>query len=197
LDEETLTALRLWVIAELAKRSQGGMGRMALMKLIYFVQTLRGVPLGYCFRLYTYGPFDAHVLDDLRVAEMCGAVRSKVFSYSGGYGYEIRPGDPASGATFGGLSEPPATGYVVDQSTDEYDSALGWVIEEFGLRSALDLELASTVVYVDQAAAASQSQLSTSELAARVEDIKPRLERSRIETEAESLKAKGLLIATV
>lgn len=44
------------------------------------------------------------------------------------------------------------------------------------------------VVNVDRAAAARQSQLSTSERAPRVEDIKPRLERSRIETEAQSLK---------
>jgi len=32
------------------------------MKMKYFLQELKEVPLGYDFRLSTYGPFDAEVL---------------------------------------------------------------------------------------------------------------------------------------
>ena len=39
-------------------------GRTALMKYMYFLQTLRGVQLGYNFSMYSYGPFDADVLSD-------------------------------------------------------------------------------------------------------------------------------------
>jgi len=115
-----------------------------------------------------------------------GAVRSTVFSYPGGYGYEIRSGDHAD--------------RVTDRARDElaaYEGALDWVIEKFGSRSAIDLEMASTIIYVDRAKAANGAQLSTAEIAARVEEIKPRLERARIEAEAEKLKADGLLIATI
>jgi hypothetical protein len=156
------------------------------MKLTYFLQILKDVPLGYCFRLYTYGPFEAQVLEDLKVAEMMGAVRSTVFNYPGGYGYEIRPGDDADG--------------IIGRLHDElavYEGALDWVVEEFGSRSALDLEMASTIVYVDRAAATIDSQPSTAEIAARVEEIKPRLKRSLIESETRRLKEEGLLIATV
>jgi hypothetical protein len=197
MNEGTLKGVRLRIIAELAKRSEGGMGRTTLMKLIYFLQTLKGLPLGYGFRLYTYGPFDPKVLDDLKMAEMSGIVRSSVSSYSGGHGYEIRPADLGSEVSFGGLGEPPRAGYVIDQSTEAYDTALDWVVEEFGSRNAVDLEMASTIVYKDRAAAAIDAQLSTSEIAARVEEIKPRIERSWVETEAQRLRDKGLLIATV
>jgi hypothetical protein len=103
MNEETPKGVRLRIMSELAKRSQGGMGRTTLMKLIYFLQTLKGLPLGYRFRLYTYGPFDPKVLDDLKMAEMSGIVRSSVSSYSGGYGYEIRPADVGIRASFGGF----------------------------------------------------------------------------------------------
>jgi uncharacterized protein len=177
--------LRLAVIAALAQRSAAGMGRTALMKLTYFLQTLRDVPLGYSFRLYTYGPFDSQVLDDLKVAEMMGVVRSTAFSYPGGYGYEIRSGDHAD--------------RVADRARDELavcEGALDWVVKEFGDRSAIDLEMASTIVYVDRAAAGIDEQLSIAQIATRVEEIKPRLERARIEAETARLKEKDLLIAT-
>jgi hypothetical protein len=178
--------LRLAIIAALAQRLAGGMGRTALMKLIYFLQTLKDVPLRYSFRVYTYGPFDPQVLEDLKVAEMMGAVRSTVFSYPGGYGYEIRSGDHADQLT--------------DRARDElaaYQRALDWAVDEFGSCSAIDLEIASTIVYIDRATAASNLHLSIMEIAARVAEIKPRLERARIEAEAQRLKDKGLLINTV
>jgi hypothetical protein len=61
---------RIGLIAYLAKRSP--IGRTALMKYCYFLQALRGVPLGYNFSLYSYGPFDAAVLSDLGDAEALG-----------------------------------------------------------------------------------------------------------------------------
>jgi hypothetical protein len=149
--------LRLAIIAALAHRLAGGMGRTALMKLTYFLQILKDVPLGYSFRLYTYGPFEPQVLEDLKVAEMMGAVRSTVFSYPGGYGYEIRPGEDADRVT----------GRAQDELA-AHEGALDWVVGEFGSRSAIDLEMASTIVYVDRAAAAIDSRLSTVEIAARV-----------------------------
>jgi len=186
MNQLTARDLRLAIIAALAQRLTGGMGRTALMKLVYFLQTLKDLPLGYSFRLYTYGPFEPQVLEDLKVAEMMGAVRSTVFSYPGGYGYEIRSGEHAD--------------RVAGRARDElaaYERALDWVVEEFGSRSAIDLEMASTIVYVDRASAAKEAQLSTVEIAARVEEVKPRLQRALIQAEAQKLKDNGLLIATV
>ena len=51
-------------IAELVRKASAGFGRTALMKCLYFLQTVHRVPLGYHFGLYTYGPFDSDVLSD-------------------------------------------------------------------------------------------------------------------------------------
>ena len=175
---------RLAIITELVKRATPGFGRTALMKCLYFLKTLRSVPLPYDFRLYTYGPFDGNVLDDLRYAESLGAVKSVIVPYPGGYGYELQSG--------------PQTETIEQQGSEflsRYREDLAWVIGEFGNRSALDLEMASTLVYVDRAVAEKGTRVSTGELAKTVHDVKPHLATDTIEREAQNLREKGLLKA--
>src|SRR5437879_13176120 len=86
---------RLAVITWLAENA-GSLGRTALMKYCYFLQIVCGVPLGYRFSLYSYGPFDSDVLSDLDVVEPMAGVKSSVEYFSGGYGYCIESGEHAS-----------------------------------------------------------------------------------------------------
>lgn len=173
---------RLAIITEFVKNAPGGFGRTALMKCLFFLKTLRNVPLPYTFRLYNYGPFDADVLDDLRYAEALGAVESSVFHYPGGYGYEFRRGPQAE------KMEEEASEFV-----SKYQDSIEWVVREFGHRSALDLEMASTLVFVDRAIAEKGTKVSTAELAKKVHDIKPHLATDVIEREAQNLKERGFL----
>src|ERR1039458_2196000 len=83
---------RIATIVALVERKPR-IGRTALMKLCYFLQTLRGVPLGYRFTLYSYGPFDSSVLSDLSTGEALGALHSEVKFYPNTYGYAIRSSD--------------------------------------------------------------------------------------------------------
>src|SRR4051794_4401129 len=69
------------------------LGRTALMKLTYFLTSVRDVPLGYHFSLYSYGPFDSTVLQDLDLASTMGALRSRPVAYPTGVGYSIQPTD--------------------------------------------------------------------------------------------------------
>jgi len=89
--------LRLGLLCELVAQAPSNLGRTAIMKLAYLLQTVKGVPLGYDFRLYTYGPFESDVLNDLGTAESLGFIKSEmvVFSSGSGYGYEFAPGDKA------------------------------------------------------------------------------------------------------
>ena len=85
MDWNKLQDARLAVIAELVSRAPAGhVGRTAIMKFCYLLQVVRGVPLGYHFTLYSYGPFDSGVLSDLSTAETLKAVESSVVYYGGG-----------------------------------------------------------------------------------------------------------------
>ena len=138
MNEGQMQDFRLAVLADLAQAVPDGMGRTALMKCVFFLQEVRGVPLGYRFGLYTYGPYDASVLEDVKLAQARGILLSKVVEYSNGYGYAIRPGDAAADVQA-----------RASEQLAEHQAALKWVREEFAHRSASELEMASTLVFVD------------------------------------------------
>jgi uncharacterized protein len=174
---------RFAMIAVLAEKIPfGRIGRTALMKFTYFLQELRGVPLGYDFTLYAYGPFDAAVLDDLAYAQALDAVKVRIVYYPNGYGYEIRPGRAAKEV------KESARGFLADHQ-DEID----WVIREFGSLTAAELELASTMVYVDREALRSSQRLTLTELVRQVLAVKPRFTEDQAYAQARSLLEKGLL----
>jgi hypothetical protein len=174
---------RLAVITELVSRAPAGhLGRTALMKFCYLLQTVRGVPLGYRFTLYSYGPFDSGVLSDLGTAETLEAVKSSVVRYPGGYGYRIKKGERADATVETGVS-----------LLREHKSSIDWVLAEFGSHSSSDLELESTIVFVDREAGRKTEKLSIPELAQRVNDVKPHFPKDYIVEKATELYLKQML----
>lgn len=157
------------------------------MKLIYFLQIVRSVPLNYNFSLYVYGPYDPEVLDDLAYAQSLGALEVRVENYkNGGYGFEIQPG-PAKDR-FKAL----AGGFLAENR-----GHIDWVLREFGEYSPARLELASTMVFIDREAVRADERLTREDLVRRVLEIKPRFS-SRIGCEqARELEEKRLLLSVV
>jgi uncharacterized protein len=174
---------RLAVIAKLVSLAPAGyLGRTALMKFCYLLQTVRQVPLGYRFTLYSYGPFDADVLSDLGTAENLEAVKASVVQYSGGYGYRIRKAGRAEETIETGI------GLLEEHARD-----IDWVIAEFGSHGSADLELESTIVFVDREGARKAERLTISELARRVKDVKPHFEEAYIAGKAAGLREQQML----
>jgi hypothetical protein len=160
------------------------LGRTAIVKMAYLVQALRGVPLGYDFRLHIYGPFDPDVLDDLEYAQALKAVEVCSVLYSRGYGYEVRPG--------------PSAVAVKAQAGDwltQHLSAINWVIGEFGGYTASDLELLSTIVYADQELARNHQAVTVQELAERVREVKPHFPENYVLEKTNSLLSRGMLFS--
>lgn len=172
---------RYAVIVRLAEKMPAGtpLGRTALMKLVYFLQTVKSVPLGYRFSLYTYGPFDAEVLADLEQVQQRQGVESKTVLYSGGYGYEITPGDKAERIR-----------QQADDFVKKYDASIHAVVDEFRSYTPAMLELASTLMFASREAS---GNMQKEELIQRVHQIKPRFSIAQIAEQWESLKQKGYL----
>jgi uncharacterized protein len=173
-------ALRLAVISGFVERLSGKLGRTAVMKLTFFLQELKGAPLGYAYRLYTYGPYDAQVLSDLKVAESVGAVTSDQFEWQGGSGYALSTGQRSISLSsrekeaFGKLSED-----------------MDWVAEEFGGLTATELELESTIYFVWKA---ERERCPNAEsVATAVKSIKPHHSLERIRERMGRLKDRGFI----
>jgi hypothetical protein len=180
------TESRRALISVLAAKSKGGhMGRTALMKYMYLLQAVRGVPLGYRFTLYSYGPFDSDVLVDLSVAEAFEAVESEVELYSGGYGYKIRPSRNAK------WMEKRSEKFLIRHAKD-----VDWVIKEFGSLTSAELELVGTIVYVDREVRTEKTRLGLEQVARLVHEVKPHFSQEKVMQYARRLSNDRLLRAT-
>jgi len=174
---------RLAAITWLAEHADG-IGRTALMKYCYFLQVVGGVPLGYHFSLYSYGPFDSEVLSDLDTAEAIGSVEAPVEYYPGGYGYKIRSGTRSDriqqlGQTF----------------LEQYKREFERVVSQFHGWDASALEIASTLVYSDRETARKGDKVTISEVSRRVRELKPRFGIEQIQAYAQRLHEWGFLKA--
>ena len=177
---------RMSLFPVLASKSKGGfMGRTAMMKYLYLLQTVRGVPLGYHFTLYSYGPFDSDVLSDLSIAEVLEGVKTELELYSGGYGYRIRPGRNAK------WLERRAEKFVTRYSTD-----VDWVVKKFGGFTSAELELVGTIVYVDQESLGQKKQISLSQVAKAVHEVKPHFTEDKVLEYARQLANERILKAS-
>lgn len=152
------------------------------MKLASFLQVLRNVPLGYDFQMHTYGPFDSDVLDDLGYAEVFGAVKERTVIQSQGYRYEIKPGKNSAAARKDSKNW-----------LETYQEAIDWVIEELGTQKASELELYSTIVFVDRDNFKERNKVSLEKLARQVQGIKPPFAISHILRKCQKASAKGFL----
>lgn len=178
---------RMALIAALVEKApEQTLGRTAIMKMAYFLQVLKKVPLGYRFGLHTFGPFDSDVLDDLRYAEYYGAVKERTVTQAQGYRYEIKPGK-----RFAEVEN--ASKAWLQQHKD----ALDWVVQEFGALKAPDLELWSTIIFADRDNQQQGKSMSLDELAKLVRGIKPRFTQSYIVGKCREALDKGFLEAAL
>jgi hypothetical protein len=177
---------RLGLIPALAERAAAGhIGRTALMKYMYFLQTLRGVPLGYSFSLYSYGPFDSDVLSDLASAEALNVVNVTTVEFTGGYGYRIQPGRSAESAKTN-----------AGQFLTKHKGDIEWLFSTFGSLNSAQLELASTVVFVDNERAERSVRQPVADVVHLVHEIKPHFTCDQTRKVVEDLLAKGVLTST-
>jgi hypothetical protein len=155
---------RLGLLAELSGRAR--LGRTAIMKLLFFLQESKGVPLGYQFSLYSYGPFDSDVLADISSAERLNVLKSSTVYYPSGLGYEYSPGgDVQNVKTLAG------------DFLNAHKTSIDWALDHFSGKTAGELELLSTILFV----AKYQNPKSVAKLVEQVELIKPHFSQGQIQ----------------
>jgi hypothetical protein len=149
------------------------------MKLCFFLQESKGVPLGYQFSIYSYGPFDSDVLADLTTAEHMKILKSNIVYYPSGVGYEYGPGSDLS---------------IKDLEANflaTHRASIAWALDNFGNRTAGDLELLSTTLFV----AKFNNPRDVAELSDKVASIKPHFSQDQIQRAFQELVTLNVLRA--
>lgn len=169
---------RVGLLAEIAcqkKDKQGRLGKTAMQKLLYLLQEAYHVPLGYRFSLYTYGPYDSQVMNDLDYADAIGAL---AIDYNDD-GYSIKLG-----------SQEDQIEQYREKMTTEHGDALTRLLDAYGDLNARELELRSTLFYI----AHEEDGVSTRpELVLRLKGLKPKFPEDEIEKAVDDLITKDHL----
>jgi uncharacterized protein YwgA len=164
-----------------ASKRDLNLGKTALQKHVYFLQTLHEIDCGYEFRLYTYGPFSAELLGDLDGVAGLGGV--EVTYQPQVAGYSITPGPKSADIRLQAAE-------FLSNSSDAIDS----VLDEFGRLTAKDLELSATIVYAErEAREMSGKSPEASSLVDVVRELKPHFSDDQIERSVERLLARSYI----
>lgn len=166
------------IIAYLAKKMQGlntQFGKTSIQKLIYILQEIYEVNIGYKYILYNYGPYSQDLASDL---DYVAALDGVTISWVNSGGYDIKPG--AENKVFIEKINP-----FINLNKEKIDQALA----EFGRYNAKELELRATIIYMVR----EYNEQNIDEIADKVHDLKPYFTCERIKSAVVELQEKGLL----
>ena len=184
----------LLTVVDLGQTKIGPVGHTLIQKLVYLLQAAKGVPLGYKFKLYYYGPYCKELWGELNNLEEYGfvAIASKV----GGWGYDI--------------SLTPKGREWLANETDNTDEAAGKVSPNNDFRKEIEellellggepvrrLEALTTVHYIysdwKRKGLGFSDDENQKKLIESVKNLKPHLEEDEIELAYKTLEEKALL----
>lgn len=169
------------LIAHLAKElgPSGRLGKKALQKYIFLIHEIGGVPTGYKFRFYTYGPFSPDLSGDVDVVQSLGGVRVSYDVTNNAYSIE----------------ESQNTDVIVqkgDGFLEQYGEKVKRIVEIFGGRYAKDLELTATIVFIYNKIGR-KKLFDKDSLKEKVQDTKPKYGDAEISKALSELERMGFL----
>lgn len=173
--------IRIGILSAIAEK-QPNIGKTSIMKYMFFLQYCYGIPLGYDFSIYTYGPYAQDVMSDLDLAVYYNAIERNYIEYPNGYGgYEFSRGKNW---------EPFAEKY--QEYSDQIDPLIARLVTLFCAHSARDMELSATIAYVHIALIQQGQDLT--QLPSIVKALKPHFDlHIDIEPQYEWLKQQSVL----
>ena len=165
------------IIAKMVETTPN-IGKTAIMKCLYLLQTIKKVPLEHHFEIYTYGPYSSEIMDEIDYANQSGYLDVSSVSYpSGQFGYSISCSDK-------GKALLKSSSIVSKYSLDVQE-----IMTEFGEKTASDLELLSTLIFVSYVYKIHEKE----QICDLVKKIKPKFTLSKIEEEFVFLLNKSYL----
>jgi len=154
------------VISELTKKlstTSPQFGKTVLQKMVFLLQEVHHVDLGYSFNFYTYGPFAAELLGDLDFAQRVGAVEVLAVGLEVGHGYKIIPGKKVD--------------EILQRTCSflkENMSGIDAVVDSFGKKTAKELELLTTIVYLNKEVTSNEMTMTESDAVLKIRELKPK-----------------------
>lgn len=143
-----------------------GMGKTAVMKTIFMLQQVKHIDLGCEFSIYTYGPYNADVMEDIDELVSDGLLSSSAYSYKDYIGYTLSATDSGEKA--------------VSSLEDEDTAAFKEILDFVRGKSAKELELYSTIIYIEDWYLKNKKANDVPAIVKKVHEIKPHFSEETI-----------------
>lgn len=162
-------AQRMTVLIYVVKSGQEkvkAVGHTLIQKLFYLLQTGKGIPLGYKFRLYHYGPYCSELWGDLNSLRDYGYV--SIGTNEAGLGYEI-------------TVTPEGERYLADhRASPEVEEKVRELLDLLGGQPVRRLEALATAHFVYQDIKAEGHHPDEAEVVGHVLRLKPHLSEHEV-----------------
>ena len=143
-----------------------GMGKTAVMKTIFMLQQVKHVDLGCEFSIYTYGPYNADVMEDIDELVSDGFLSSSAYFYKDYIGYTLSATDSGTKA--------------VQSLSDEDTVAFKEILDFIRGKNAKELELYSTIIYVEDWYFKNEKASNADATIKKVHELKPHFSEDAI-----------------
>ena len=155
------------------------LGKTAMMKALFLLQQVKGIDLGYDFSIYTYGPYDSGVMEDIDDLVSDGFLASCSYWYRNSVGYNISLTERGNSA--------------LKPLPEKESQALSDISGFIRGKSARDLELNATIVYLNDLYARNRWTHDEPAITGKVKEIKPHFTEAEIGSAYRDLKAKKFI----
>lgn len=159
-----------------------GMGKTAVMKTIFMLQQVKHMDLDCEFSIYTYGPYNADVMEDIDELVTDGFLSSSAYSYKDYIGYTLSATDAGTKS--------------VASLKDADTVALKEILDFVRGKSAKDLELYSTIIYVEDWYLKNDKTHDVAAIIKKVHELKPHFSEETIQKAHTCLSKKKFLTIT-
>ncbi|MCL2853613.1 MAG: hypothetical protein FWE20_11410 [Defluviitaleaceae bacterium] len=159
---------------------KSNLGKTSMMKIMFILQQVFSMKLGYNFNIYTYGPYASKVTDDLEMLIYNNFVDAETYEYKdSSMAYRLKITEQGKDS--------------IDMLTLDDERKISKVLTVFGNKTAKELELDSTIIYTNNIYAKSNWDQTREEIVKDVYELKPRFTIETIQSAYDSLEEEGML----
>ena len=155
------------------------LGKTSVMKIMFILQQVFSMKLGYSFNIYTYGPYAAEVTDDLETLIYNKLIDAEIYQYNNSMAYRLK-------ITDNGKS-------LIDIFPSEEEDKISKVLALFGDKTAKELELDSTIIYTKNIYIKNNWNQKKEDIVGDVHEIKPHFKIETIQSAYDKLEEDGML----
>lgn len=150
-------------------------GKTSVQKMIYILQEIYKVNIGYKYILYNYGPYSPDLASDL---DYIAALDGVEISWVNSGGYDIKPGRKND------IFIEKSSSFI-EENKERIEEAL----KIFGKYNTKELELRATIIYIIR----EYDELEIDELAEKVHNLKPYFSAEKVKLTVQELQENGCL----